>query len=517
MLTTILKNIHLALLAACLAVFSRWLWNTARQRCSGLCSPPGPPGVPLLGNVFDIPAVDSHIKYFELAKKYGPLFSFTLLNRSFVVISSTTLASELLDKRGTIYSDRPPFPMSDAAGYDWNLTFMRHNESWRVRRRLVHQKFNVNATVKLRGLLRRSTLELAKNLIRSPENFRKHLRRLSASYIMESVYGIQIAEENDPYVEIAHTAMAKLGEVVVPGSNPVDVLPFLLWFPAWVPVLGHWTKWAQSLRKYPRNMVETPYARTKDDIARVARPCMAIDGLEIMQDDPVITEQIVKDACAVSYLAGADTTVSVLLSFVMAMVLYPEYQLKAQEEVDRVLGERLPDFGDEASLPYIEAIIRETYRVYPVAPFAAPHATKEDDVYQGVLIRKGTTVIPNVWAMMRDEDVYQDPHKFNPNRWIKHGAIDPHAPDPRTSGIFGFGRRVCPGRHLGDASVFISIATLLKCFTFRKHVENGLDVPPSGEIHTGIVSCPAPFKCAISPRSGSLQALLDAALEAAED
>ncbi|EJD46792.1 cytochrome P450, partial [Auricularia subglabra TFB-10046 SS5] len=478
--------------------------------------PQGPPGLPLLGNVFDVPAIDSHLAYFELAKEYGAFARSALVISNaapqFLVVSNVAVASELLDKRGAIYSDRPPFLMAHAcalAGFGWDLGTMPHNEPWRLRRRLVHQKFYSNATVQMHGLLRRSALELAQNLIRSPENFRHHIRRLAAANIMKSVYGIAIAAENDPYVDIAEKAMRTLGEVAIPGSNPVDMLPFLLWFPAWFPVLGYWTKWARSLRKYPEDMVEIPYARTRDDILKgVARPCMVTEDLELMHDDPAVTEQIIKDACAVAYIAGADTTGAFLLSFVMAMVLWPEYQRKAQEELDRVLGERLPDFGDEASLPYTEAIIRETYRLFPVTPFAVPHAVEEDDVYQGLLIRKGTTVIPNVWAIMRDESIYADPHTFNPDRWIKHGAIDPQSQDPRTAGTFGFGRRICPGRHFGDASVFISVATLLKCFAFGKHLENGVEVPPSGEIRTGVVSCPAPYKCRISPRSANVQALL---------
>ncbi|EJD46780.1 cytochrome P450 [Auricularia subglabra TFB-10046 SS5] len=516
--------LKLGLLAVCSFVGLKWFWIRARRWSSGVRCPLGPRGLPLLGNLFDIPAADCHLEYFRLAKRYGTsalgaivIFGFTIFGRSFVVISDGAIANELLDKRGAIYSDRPPFPMSDASGYDWILASMRHDEPWRLRRRLIHQRFYANATLQLHGLLRRSALELAQSLIRSPADFWHHVRRLAAANIMKSVYGIQIAEKNDPYVDIVEAAMRKLDEVMVPGSNPVDMLPFLLWFPAWFPVLGRWTKWAQSLRNYPEDSVEIPYARARDDIVRVARPCMVTEGLETMEDDPAVTEKAVKDACAVSYLAGADTTGSAILVFIMAMVLWPEYQRKAQDELDRVLGERLPDFGDEASLPYTEAIIRETYRVYPVTPFAVPHAVEEDDVYDGMLIRKGTTVIPNVWAMMRDETVYADPHTFNPDRWIKNGTIDPQAPDPRTTGTFGFGRRICPGRHFADASVFIAIATLLKCFNFGNDIQDGVELPPSGEIHTGTVSCPAPFQCTITPRSGNVQALLDIALESCED
>lgn len=506
------------LFAACLFIAVLWLLDLVCQRLSRARVPPGPRGIPLLGNLFDIPAVDSHIAYFKMAKKYGPILHFTILGRPFVIVSSVKIANELLDKRGAIYSDRPPFPMSDASGYEWNLGSMPHDEPWRARRKLVYQKFYGGAAVCMRGLLRRSTLELARSLIRSPHDFRHHIQRQSAANIMRSVYGITIAEEKDPYVDIVQKAMDVLGEIIIPGSNPVDMLPFLLRIPAWIPILGYWTKYAKGLRKYPQAMVEIPYARAKEDLHHgIARPCMVTEDLELMQEDPNLTERIIKDACAVAYFGGADTTAAVILAFVMSMVLWPELQRKAHAELDRVLGDRLPEFDDARSLPFVEAIIRETYRLFPVAPLAVPHAVERDDVYEGMIIRKGTVVMPNVWAIMRDENIYEDPHEFNPERWLKNGFVDPDAQDPRAAGTFGFGRRACPGRHFGDASVFISIATLLKCFVFGNYIKHGREMPPSGKIRTGILSCPAPFKCTITPRSGAVLALVELALDACDD
>lgn len=130
----------------------------------------------------------------------------------------------------------------------------------------------------------------------------------------------------------------------------------------------------------------------------------------------------------------------------MAMVLWPEYQHKAQVELDAVLGDRLPDFSDEASLPYVEAIVRETYRYYPVAPLGLPHALKENDVYQGRSMSQGSTVVSNIWGMLRDETLYHDASKFNPDRWLRDGKLDKDVQDPRVA-VFGFGRRASPSRH----------------------------------------------------------------------
>lgn len=448
-----------------------------------------------------------------MAKTYGPIFQLQALTKTLVILNDVELASELLDKRGAIYSDRPPFHMADAAGWEWDTGTMHHSEPWRLRRRLVHQAYHAKATARMHGILRQTAVELAQSLCATPDNFRHHIRRSAAANIIKSAYGIPVAEENDPYVAIAEAAMESVTQIILPGSNPVDVLPFLRHIPAWVPILGYWMKKAESLRKYPTAMVEVPFERTKEDMKQgIARPCWVTENLETMKADTGITEEVIKDAAAVAYLGGSDTTPSTLLSFVMAMVLWPEWQAKAQEEVDRVVQDRLPEFSDQDSLPFVEALIREVYRKFPVLPLAIPHALEQDDTFQGMRIRKGSIVVPNTWSMMHDERAYPDPHAFNPERWILDGCVDPGVQDPRVA-VFGFGRRICPGRHFADASVFISIATLLKCFTFGPHVEG----PPSGKMVTGIVSAPALFKCRITPRCSAVTTLLAAAKEMLEN
>jgi cytochrome P450 len=80
------------------------------------------------------------------------------------------------------------------------------------------------------------------------------------------------------------------------------------------------------------------------------------------------------------------------------MTLYPEAQRKAQQELDRVVGTlRLPTFEDRKNLPYIDAVVKETFRWHPLAPLCLPHMTDQDDILNGYLIPKGSILIPNIW------------------------------------------------------------------------------------------------------------------------
>ena len=86
--------------------------------------------------------------------------------------------------------------------------------------------------------------------------------------------------------------------------------------------------------------------------------------------------------------------------FFLVMMLYPEVQRKAQEEIDRVIGDDdLPDFDDRQRLPYVDAVMKEVLRWHPIVPMAQPHSSVKDDIYEGYFIPKGSLFIPNIWSV----------------------------------------------------------------------------------------------------------------------
>lgn len=87
-----------------------------------------------------------------------------------------------------------------------------------------------------------------------------------------------------------------------------------------------------------------------------------------------------------------------MTTFFLAMVLHPQVQIKAREEIDRVVGDnRLPTVKDRENLPYVEAVLKEVFRFHPIAPMGLPHLVSEDDIYKGYLIPKDAIIIPNIW------------------------------------------------------------------------------------------------------------------------
>ena len=150
----------------------------------------------------------------------------------------------------------------------------------------------------------------------------------------------------------------------------------------------------------------------------------------------------------------------------LAMIAYPETQARAQAELDTVVGRaRLPTFADYPNLPYIRAMVKEAMRWRPVAPLGFPHRSTEDDWYEGMFIPKGTICIPNVWHMNRDPEIFRtNTDHFDPTRYLDASEdIAPGTSYIKEQGhfSFGFGRRICVGRHMANNSLFINFAVML--------------------------------------------------------
>jgi len=214
--------------------------------------------------------------------------------------------------------------------------------------------------------------------------------------------------------------------------------------------------------------------------------------------------------------AGAETTGAVMSWWTLAMILYPDVQKRAQEELDTVVGRtRIPTFADFPHLPYIRAMVKEALRWRPVDPLGFPHLSIEDDWYNGMFIPKGSIVVPNIWHLNRDPEIYgPDATEFNPERFLDaNGEVMSCAPETKDEGhvTYGFGRRVCVGKHVANNSLFINLAMLAWAFTLRPGKdEDGKEIPidVDGCIEDGLVARPVPFKVDFAPRFPEVIALL---------
>ncbi|KDQ62053.1 hypothetical protein JAAARDRAFT_122537 [Jaapia argillacea MUCL 33604] len=474
--------------------------------------PPGPKGWPIIGNVLDMPTEKMWLVFAKWGERWGDIVYVNLLGQPMVFLNSANTAVETLDKKSSIYSDRPSFTMAgELAGWAPGLGFLHYGDRFRETRRLLHRvmgtKTNMEAFLPMVDL---ETRRFMKRVLNDPENVYEWIRKAAGATILNLAYGYQVKEGHDEFVDLIDRAMKQFSIMTTPNAFLVDAFPILRHVPSWFPGAG-FKRIAAEYKETCTDMANLPFEYVKQQMASSAGTALPSFSSNHLESGKLTEEQdsIIKWAACSLYAGGSDTTVSAIYTFFLAMTLFPDIQKKAQDELDAVVGtDRLPVFGDREHLPYVEALVKEVFRWHPVAPLGVPHRLMEDDVHNGYLIPKGSIVIPNIWNILHNPDAYKNPMTFGPERFLPTPG-NTAEPDPRTY-CFGFGRRSFPeGLNLADASVFMTCAMTLSAFNITKALNaDGSVITPPAEFLDGTVSHPKPFQCSIRPRSSKSVALI---------
>lgn len=308
----------------------------------------------------------------------------------------------------------------------------------------------------------------------------------------------------DALVELTDKMMTEFSLASVPMAWAVDVVPALRYLPEYFPGAS-FKKTARRWRKSIQATAYIPYRFVRRQMAASAyRPSYVSELVQNLKSEGTSKlnhedEHAIIWTAATLYGAAADTTVITLTAFTVAMMKFPHVQRKAQEEIDRVIGtDRLPSFDDRDRLPYVDAVVKEATRWWPVPPMGFPHTVTEDIEFYGLNIPKGANLLPAVWWFLHDPDVHPDPESFDPDRFLA-----PRNEPDNTAEVFGYGRRICPGRFFADSSLYLNIAQSLAAYNIRKSVaRDGKEIEVDHvKPKPGILSYPTEFDFRIEPRS----------------
>ncbi|KAI0291302.1 cytochrome P450 [Russula brevipes] len=350
--------------------------------------------------------------------------------------------------------------MSSDLKWTGHYPFCRNGERWRKNRNLLERSLRPGVTTSYRRMIEEKTCKFLGQLLITPKDFRAHIDLLQAKIIMSLTYGYELKENDDILVPVQKTSEI-MSRVVLPGAALVNHLPFLRHTPSWIP----WFKY-ESIARICKDLGQRMMNEPIDFVRNAMREGTAVSSLasEHLQQAETLS-------------AGSDTVVSSMSSLFLALTLYPEVQKRAQAELDSVISrDRLPIFEDKQRLPYIEAICKELTRWQMVTPMGVPHASTKDDIYKGFFIPKGSLVMANAWAVLHNPDLYPDPERFKPERFLNKGGA--FQDDPTISLAYGVGRRICPGRHLVEAILFVFVSSVLSVFHVTKTKdENGREIP----------------------------------------
>ncbi|KAF8880395.1 cytochrome P450 [Infundibulicybe gibba] len=497
-------------------VFKRYFQSAGSRNRFPL--PPGPKSKPLVGNMFDIPTKFPWLTYTKWGETYeSDILHVEAFGQHIIVLNSLEDAVEIMERRSSNYSDRPRIPMLELGGWTDSITaVLPYGDLWRHHRRVFQQSFKQDTIAVYEPTEIKKIHQLLKGLLESPDNLRVHVRAVAAAIILRVVYGYDILPENDRLTLIAEEAIENAARVTLPGAALVNIVPALGYIPPWFPGAG-FHQVATKIKELMYQMQNTTFNFVRKNMeAGTGNPSLLGDLLEAndARGGSAEYETILKGVSATAYVGSNNwahpQTVSSVMTFFYAMATNPEVQRKAQAEIDAVIGsERLPEPSDRSSLPYVEALYREVMRWRPVLPLGLPHTPTEDDVYKGFFIPKGCSVVfANIWAMTQNADIYKNPDVFHPERYLDdQGRLN----DDDTVLAFGFGRRVCVGRHFARATVWLTITSVLATMNITKAKDaEGNDIEIEGKYTDGAASHPCPFPCSISPRSPRSRELIEA-------
>ncbi|GKZ33657.1 hypothetical protein AbraIFM66950_003685 [Aspergillus brasiliensis] len=468
--------IPIAVAFALLILFLTLSFLTYRQTPS-LPLPPGPSGKPIVGNISDLPPANTPEweHWLKHKERYGPITSITILGQPIIILHDANIATELFEKRSLKYSSRPRLVFAgEMIGWNGTIAMQPYGGRFRAYRKALHQVLGTKTLVsKFNSLQELEARRLLRRIVDDPDNWVQHLRTYISPIFLVYLFGSHVESEHelmeyydreagaiilkigygydinphgrDELVDLADDSMETFS-AVLNKTWLVDMVPVLKYLPSWLPFSFH--RKSQFWRTQLLTTIETPYQIVKEQMASgVAPPSYTSNLLQEMkntkkeEEEKSLTEEeeiTAKWTAGSLYLAGADTH-------------------KAQQELDTVLGPHtLPKSSDRDQLPYVNAIVKESFRWHPVAPMGLAHLCTEGDVFEGYAIPKGAVVMGNVWAMTHDPTIYPHPEVFDPERFLGENP----QPDP-SAWVFGFGRRVCPGRVLADASVFVTIGMML--------------------------------------------------------
>ncbi|CAN6322523.1 unnamed protein product [Urochloa humidicola] len=459
--------------------------------------PPSPPAIPVIGHLHLL-GKPIHAALARLADRYGPVFYLRLGSRAAVVVSSAALARECFTEHDVCFANRPRFPTLMLVSYGGaTLPMCRYGGYWRNLRRV--------ATVQLLSAHRVSCMLPA--ISGEVRAMKRRLFEVSLSALMETIARTKTSRtEADADTDMSPEAQEfmKAIDVFIPllsAANTWDYLPVL----RWLDVFGVRKKIMAAVGArdaFLQRLIDTERRRMDDGGGSDSEKKSMIGVLLSLQksEPEVYTDTTIMALCSSMFSGGAETTATTAEWAMSLLLNHPDALKKAQAEIDASVGtSRLLGADDVPRLAYLQCIVSETLRLYPVVPTLIPHESTADCAVGGHHVPAGTMLLVNVYAIHRDPAMWADPAVFRPERFEGGGG------DGLFVMPFGMGRRKCPGEALALRTLGLVLGTLLQCFDWE-----GVDGAAGVDMAEGVgITLPraVPLEAMCKPRQDMLPVL----------
>ncbi|KAK8494557.1 hypothetical protein V6N12_017047 [Hibiscus sabdariffa] len=416
---------------------------TWKTRAKNKRLPPGPRGLPILGNLLMI-GTKPHQDLQRLARKYGPIMHLRLGLMPVIVVSSPEAAELFLKTHDLVFASRPPQEASKYISYNQqNLVFAPYGSFWRNMRKMCTLELLSNHKISTFRSTRKQELDLLVRHIRENDHWKKY--------------------DRDDFGEKGFEATVRETMRISSAFNLADYIPQI----RGLDLQGQAKRmkaiakdFDDFFEKILEEHVESKDENRTKDFIDVMLGFMGSEETEYRVERDTI-KAIILDMLA----ASMDTSAATIDWTLVELIRHPRVTKKLQQELENVVGmNRTVEESDLEKLEYLDMVVKESFRLHPVVPLVI-HAAREDCMVNGFHIPKGARIFINAWAIGRDERVWTDADKFNPERFVGSDI------DVRGQNFelipFGSGRRGCPGMQLGLTIVRLVVAQLVHCFDWK--------------------------------------------------
>ncbi|XP_059075547.1 geraniol 8-hydroxylase [Cryptomeria japonica] len=488
-----------------LVILIIFLKKKKSKRRVTLALPPGPPGWPIIGNIFQL-GDNPHQSLFFLAQKYGPLMTIKLGMQTTLVVSSPSMAREVLKNNDQSFSSRTINTVTRVFSYQGtSLLWSPYGPQWRLLRKTCNTEiFSAKRLDALQHLRRDEVFRSIDSILENckQENgvqIGERAFMISLTIMGKMIFGKKLFETGSAQAA-EFKSMVRQALQLAGLPNLSDFFPFLGRFD-----LQGLNSKANSLAQRFDNMFDRIIEERLAQRADIPLNSHSMkDFLDVMldlrEDGTQLTLENIKALLMDVFIAGIDTTSATIEWTMTELLRKPALMKKSQEELDDVVGvKRRMEEADIANLPYLRAVVKEVFRLHPLAPLIIRRADMSCEI-SGFFIPENTHVLVNAWAIGRDPSVWKDPLNFNPDRFLESN-IDYKGQDFELL-PFGAGRRICLGLPLAHRLIHLVVGSLLQAFTWSIPMGNeaGIDMSETFGI---TLQRTVPLRAIPSPRNVS--------------
>nr|WET52776.1 cytochrome P450 76S78 [Ajuga reptans] len=427
--------------------------------------PPGPYQFPIIGNILEL-GPKPHRSLAKLSRKYGPVMSLKLGSITTVVISSPETAKIVLQTHDLLFSSRKiPASVSAALQHDkFSLVWLPVDNQWRKLRKICKEQMFSAARLDASQGLRREKLQKLRDYVRDCSETGRVLDIGEAAFttalnlMSATLFSVEFAQfgsdSSQEMKEVVWGVMKCVG-----SPNFADYFPILKSVDPQGILKDAVICFGKLFKIFDRFINEKMKCRGGNNDL--------VDALiDIHQkDEAQLTINDIKHLLLDLFVAGSDTTSGTVEWAMTELLRNPDKMSKVRHEIRDIIGEnKQVEESDIPRLPYLQAVVKETFRLHPAAPFLVPHMARSDVEVNGYIVPKHAQVLVNVWASGRDPSIWTDVDLFRPERFLNgNDQIDFRGKDFELI-PFGAGRRICPGLPLAHRMVHLMLATLVGNF-----------------------------------------------------